>query len=542
MKYTLFTLFVASSLVASAQTPFMTMDSLNVNNINALALVHGDMWWNPGTAKAHCKFPKNAQKSVGFAASLWMSGYDGGGQLHVAAQTYRQDGNDYWPGPLDGTGSIDYATSTKWAKIWKVSRDTINAFLALPMHTTANTPQSILTWPGKGNTYAAGNGGAALVVSTDMAPFKDLNANGVYEPLNGEYPDFHGEQALWWLFSDNGPTHTQTQGQPLKTEIRVLAYAYKRGNPIDNVVYYDYTIVNRSAENYTDFRLALWSDVDLGYYLDDYVGFDSVRRMGITYNSSNDDGASGGHPAGSYGVNPPVVGVVLVQLPGDVAGSPVAAGSFLSYSNDTGILGNPAIDTEFNHYMHGRFRNGQHLQYGGIDRNYSFPDDPSVTGGWSECAQSTTPGDRRYVITTNGFTLNAGSTQKVVMAMAVDSAGSGCPGVNFGGVKIIADSAWTVFNNPLPPITVALPRVVTVNNEIRVYPNPARNELYVDCGAMTNAAVELSIYNVVGQKVLSASAKAGGVHALSVVALPAGVYYLRYSDDGVVGKVMFVKE
>ena len=31
------------------------------------------------------------------------------GNLHVAAQTYRQNGNDFWPGPLDASGNLDRA-------------------------------------------------------------------------------------------------------------------------------------------------------------------------------------------------------------------------------------------------------------------------------------------------------------------------------------------------------------------------------------------------------------------------------------------------
>ncbi len=99
-----------------AQAPFNTMDSVDINNIHAAILVHGDMWWDPVAQLALCRFPPNAPTHINFAGSVWMSGYDAGNNLHVAAQTYRQTGNDYWPGPIDpGTGSLTYATSQKWA-------------------------------------------------------------------------------------------------------------------------------------------------------------------------------------------------------------------------------------------------------------------------------------------------------------------------------------------------------------------------------------------------------------------------------------------
>jgi hypothetical protein len=267
MKKAIIIALVLSVFSAHAQTSFTTHDSIDANNINARVLVHGDMWWDPATKKQKCEFPKGSGKHVGFAGALWLSGYDASNKLHVAAQTYRQDGNDYWPGPLDDGGNLSYATSTQWAKIWKVTRAEINEYKSIIYHTTANTPESILTWPAKGNAYAKGKDGATLVIDRDMAPFVDQNGDGVYQPLKGDYPAIKGEQTLWWVFSDNGPTHAQSKGDPLKVEVQAMAYAYKRGTLIDNVVYYDYTLVNRSANDYHDFRLALWDDVNLGCYL-----------------------------------------------------------------------------------------------------------------------------------------------------------------------------------------------------------------------------------------------------------------------------------
>ena len=116
------------SISIHAQIPFNTMDSVNINNINASVLVHGDMWWRPDSQTAHCYFPNGSQKNISFIGAIWMSAYDADGKLHVAAQTYRQDGNDYWPGPLDGSDTLTYATSQHWAKIWKVNRTDIQYF------------------------------------------------------------------------------------------------------------------------------------------------------------------------------------------------------------------------------------------------------------------------------------------------------------------------------------------------------------------------------------------------------------------------------
>ena len=236
-KYTFFSaaLMMASSM-ALAQATFTSHDSVDINNITTRILVHGDMFWDPVTQLASTQFPAHSGKSVNFASAVWMSGYDAGGALHVAAQTYRQEGNDYWPGPLDVSDTLTYATSHDWAKIWKVNKTDIAYFLSLSSHTTTNTPAMILSWPGKGNTYAQGNAAVPITVTSDMAPFVDVNNNGIYEPLLGDYPAIKGDQSLWWVFSDNGPAHTQTNGKPLGVEVHAMAYGISRGTLMDDVV------------------------------------------------------------------------------------------------------------------------------------------------------------------------------------------------------------------------------------------------------------------------------------------------------------------
>src|SRR5688572_4932623 len=74
---------------------------LDINNVRARLMTGGDMWWDNGTSQARYEVPKGSLKSSLFAGSVWIGGFDPQRQLKVAAQTYRQSGNDYWPGPLD---------------------------------------------------------------------------------------------------------------------------------------------------------------------------------------------------------------------------------------------------------------------------------------------------------------------------------------------------------------------------------------------------------------------------------------------------------
>ena len=560
MKKSLF--FIVGMLFAQAsmhaQLPFNTRDSITINNINAMQLVHGDMWWDPSALIAKCQYPPNSGKNISFLSSVWMSGYDGSGQLHVAAQTYRQNGNDYWPGPLDNNDTLTYATSQKWAKIWKVFRSDIQYFQSLSVHSLTNTPAAILTWPAAGNLNAAGNGGAPLVIATtaSMAPFVDVNSNGIYEPLLGDYPDIKGDEALWWVFSDNGPTHTETNGKPLGVEVHTMCYGYGRGTLIDNVIYYEYTVTNKSLRNYTNFRIALFSDADLGYFNDDFIGFDSVRRMGILYNGTADDGAFASHPANSYGTHVPVTGITLMQMPGDAGAAHVPVGNFDYYNNDNSGIGNPTVDTEFNNYIRGKWRNGNRYTKDFVGHslpplptgtgpvvNYVYPGDPSDTSQWSECAASDMPGDRRFIISSNDFSLAAGETKKLVMALVVtDTNQGGCPGVGFHDVRVVADTAWSVYTNPPPPIPAAVNNINKQNAAIRVYPNPAHDKLIITAQTGKIDVSGILIYNTLGQLMHVPITENGAGIEANLEGLPNGIYFLLCQNMEGQNAIRFLRE
>lgn len=545
-----------SVTAAQAQTPFNTKDSINVNKINAMSLVHGDMWWDPQVQIAKCTFPNSTTKNIGFTGTLWMSGYDNTGALHVAAQTYRQDGNDYWPGPLAGTtGALPYATSEKWAKIWKLRRSDIQYFLSLSTHTTSTTPAAILTWPAAGNTYAAGYGGAPLTIAagTDMAPFVDVNSNGLYEPLLGDYPDVKGDMALWSVFNDNGPSHDNTDGLPLGVEVQTSTYAYNRGTLIDNVVYYNYRIVNRSANTYDSFRFAIFTDIDLGYYLDDYIGYDSAHRMGIAYNANNDDGASAGHPANSYGTSIPMVGITCIKVvPAIDTAGPAPMGAFTYYRNDSSAIGNPTTGLQYDGYMRGRIRSGDYFtnDYAGPGivttgtgtgpiTDYVFTGDPSLPAQWSECYSTNPPGDRRFVLAAPQIPVFApGAVYSITFALLATDPDtlSGCPNRGFADIRTLADTAWGVFENPLPVLGMPAAKIT----DVKVYPNPVSDKIYIETQGSSDDG-QLTIFSIEGRQMEFVSNRSNGKVDVSVAHLPAGTYILVYRNGETYIREMVVK-
>jgi len=329
---------------------------LDINNVRCRINTGGDMWWNYDVAQYFV--PANSLTTPVFSASLWIGGLDVNNQLKLAAQRYRQGPNasspggftDYWPGPLtiDGTASISEETCAKYDKFFVITRQEVDDFLAWwddkASYPDYQIPLSIKEWPAHGDTDEH--------QSYYLAPFKDVDDNGDYDPTQGDYPYYDienilcpanykddpnfiptptkedeegivtggilsdqvlkGDKTLWWVFNDKGNAHTETEGDAIGLEIRSQAFGFSTNDEINNMTFYSYEIINRSTYRLTQTYFSQWVDTDLGWADDDYVGCDVKRGLGYCYNGNDIDGS--GQPW-AYGVQPPAVGIDFFQGP-----------------------------------------------------------------------------------------------------------------------------------------------------------------------------------------------------------------------------------
>jgi hypothetical protein len=173
---------------------------LDVNNIRARINTGGDMLWN--FDRAQYFVPAGSQKTSMFSASLWIGGLDVNGQLKLAGQRYRGNGDDYWPGPIsiDGTASVDEETCSAYDKLFKITRAEVDEFLNWWNSTNRseefpdyNIPNSILEWPAHGDV--------SKNQSYYLAPFYDENGDGDYDPNQGDYPYYDIYNSLCTTFT-----------------------------------------------------------------------------------------------------------------------------------------------------------------------------------------------------------------------------------------------------------------------------------------------------------------------------------------------------
>ncbi len=453
--------------------PATSQIDLNINNVRARLMNGGDMWWDLNTA-AKYEVPKvpvesnDPRVSSLFAGSVWVGGIDQGGQLKVAAGTYRQNGNDFYPGPLDGNGEVDQQTCTDFDKQWQVLGTEIdnfrNLFVNQPIGFQADPssiPSNILKWPARNNPNEP------LVGARDLAPFFDVDGNGDYDPTYGDFPVInsvyqnYADQMIWWVYNDKGNIHTETGGQAIGMEIQTLAFAYKTTDEVDNMTFYKYVLLNKATTTLDSVYMGQWVDPDLGCYTDDYIGCDTVRGLGIIYNADANDQPC---PVG-YGDQPPLLGVDYFKGPLDEDSVELGMSSFLYYNNDFTKTGNPENASHYYGYLSGSWKDGTPFTEGGnayggsVPTKYVFPGVPNDPTGWSECAENNTAADRRFVQSSGAFKLTPGASNEIIIGVVWVRPPVGtypCPSYNLlqtadDKAQALFDSNFKILDGPSAP-------------------------------------------------------------------------------------------
>ena len=112
---------------ANCKAPTSRVD-LDINNVRTTILNGGDLWWDLDNAKY--EIPKGSGKHSIFAGSIMIGGVDETGNLKMAALTHRDEGTDFWAGPIDrNTISTTSDICEEYNKHYKLNKKDIEKFL-----------------------------------------------------------------------------------------------------------------------------------------------------------------------------------------------------------------------------------------------------------------------------------------------------------------------------------------------------------------------------------------------------------------------------
>lgn len=515
-------LFIASALSgwSVAQIPRYDTGVINTNAVSALFTSDGTLnsrQWEPAYF-----VPQDSMQATIYCGALWAGGLDAGHQLHMAAQTYHQNGTDFWPGTI--MDSLSYSTheDTVWDKVWLVYKSTIDSFRQGKFG--AHIPVSILNWPG--------NGDISLGEMPTLAPYVDSDHNGTYNPAGGDYPLIRGDEALYTIFNDDrGVLHTETKGKKLGIEVHLMVYEFKSPDTaINEATFLHYDIYNRSKNDYDSVYFANWIDMDVGNGTENYIGCDSANNYWYTYCSAiNPDGA--GQYAGEkgYGFIPPAQS--LAYLCDTMT-------HFMYYNNDFSQQGNPATAYEYYDYMENVWIDSTHSTYGGTGygggtpSNYMYSGSVSPLKGWSEISAGDIQGDRRGISSTGPCTFKAGAEKSLDLALVFSQA---FPGNNLESValsKVYVNDIKNFYNSQSFSCDESLLGIPTINasamvNNVLTYPNPASTGITFKMSSGNNKYI--TIVDITGRLVLNAPINSNQVE-LTVSSYPSGVYLYEIAD------------
>lgn len=557
------------SRISSNCAPASSRTLIEINQIRANYGTASTWWFGQG-ANDGFEVPKGSGKKSLFAGSLWIGGFQLG-SLRVAAQTYRQPtvlGVGYWPGPL----YADSANTTSsicaiYDRLWKISAAQIRDHIALHNTPGYQMPTDIQEWPANG----------PLGFDPNLAPYVDVNNNGVYDPQNGDYPAIYGDEALWSVYNDKG-NFNGNGSQSIGLEIQEMVFGYDRSGPLSTALFQHYKIINRSTTRLDSMFAGTFIDPDLGNSTDDFVGCDVSRSMAYAYNGDADDEV----PAG-YGTTPPAQAIVVFEglysisndgLDNNLNGSidemvPDCNGiprtercnmwNFTVFANDATPVGNPTNAEHAYNYLIGRWKDNRPISFGGngfgsvnptTRARYMYPGSSDPVGfglggspqspvtapyNWSEFNSnglnaSNTPGERRFVMSSGPTSMLPGAVNYMTIGLVWARAASGDQFASIQTLNTAVDQIQALFDNcsfyTLNALSI-FERGAT--SRLSIYPNPAKDVVYLKGDLAGATEAEVSFYNLKGQLISTTTQLIGNQTEIQIdiQGLSAGMYLVK---------------
>ncbi|HRG89565.1 MAG TPA: T9SS type A sorting domain-containing protein, partial [Chitinophagales bacterium] len=385
----------------------------------------------------------------------------------------------------------------------------------------------IRLWPGKGNPHILSEYG--INITRNLAPFTDVNGNNIYDPANGDYPAFCGDQAIFFVYNNERGSHVYTtSSNSMGIEIRALAEQFLLDgepldkNPVNNAIFVHYELDNLSAESYSDFHVAMKADPDLGCYTNDAVGCDTNNNLAYGYNrvlfDNNCQGLTGYHN---------------LKI---AAGLKLLNRQLSSFNMDKPnmLFEDDNSDSTYYYYtLRGMWPDGLPYTEGGYGRGgttptkYVFPGTPTDTSAWSEVTANTQMGDRWMYASSGPEVFIQGQVKTLDYAFfaSYDSTATNLTIVD--SLRRDADIIQSFYSSTVVPCRAAIGTGITKADDrllqVSVYPNPASSQLEIET---PGAIARLQLSNMLGQVVLALPGTSSK-QVIDVSGLAKGIYLLN---------------
>ena len=519
------------------------------------------------------EYPKGSGNAVIFNANLWMGGFDDQGQLKLAAQTYRQSGTDFYPGPIpnDGT-SPTLENCSDYRKPFTVYGQDIdnfaNIFNSNGTIAESDIPESIKNYPAKNNPFLQEM--MYLPLDKDLAPFYDVDGDGEYNPLNGDYPSIeqgkpaYADQMIFKIINDAGNLHTESGGEIMNMEIGVMAYAFQTDNELNNCTFFNYTLNYYGNSSLNDFYLGIYVDPDLGGYDDDFIGCIPDKNIGYVYNAKETDFA--------YEEFIPLVGVQILEGLKNELEEEIKMSSFITFENDLSIKGFPQTPIQHYNYMKAIGKDELPItDNNNEETTFIFSGDPNNADEWSECSSNTPIEDKRFLMAMGPVNFDPGDSKTFKKCILITNKQSHyCGNIKISDLTDLGDAASafiednfgftgspiempedttlvepedTTLVEPGDTTILALDEFEVNQLKANAYPNPASNYVFFEFNHPNVRFDKLIVRSTEGLEVYNADiSETNRKIQMDRGSLKSGVYFYQFYDKGKIittGKFIF---
>ncbi len=484
------------------------------------------------------EWPINSQKFLGISAGLCIGAFMNG-NLRIANASYN---GEFVPGYVINGGGVPIPKTSDAYHLYKVSKG----------DNCQNNPDYCY-W---GDMVLKG------------APYNDINNNSVYDD-GIDVPGMKGASQTIFVFLTDGfqESHNISEGfsggtSPLYSTVQFVSWTYEIEG-FEEVQFFRYKFTNMSLIEWKKTYFSLFYHPQIGDSLDDYIGCDTLRRLGFAYNRDNQDGTGQGN---SYGTAPPALGIKLLDDNLNIG--------MTSFHYTIPLQSEPSLPCE-------EFPNNPAEAYNlmrGYKKDntpwvdatsptpkptkYTFPGDPETGQGWTEyngivnnCLGSltgeVTPNQsvaRTFMMSMGSETLNINSSSYPEFYFAQLTARGSNNKNSVTKLKELADKVQQFYNNNytigINTISTEVPENFSLHQN---YPNPFNPTTNIKFEIPQSDFINLSVYDLNGrlvEEIVNENFSAGTYEVkFSAKNLSSGIYFyrLKSSNSVLTNKMILLK-
>jgi hypothetical protein len=475
------------------------------------------------------------------------------------------------PGPYTNSTSYHVSVVDKYNENFYVTQQMLNEHVNAINNADPSyrMPKGIKNWPAHGDVSKG--------QAPNLAPFVDVNNNGIYEPLLGDFPSFPGTNCLLNITHQLESDFSNT-GSGL--EMHTYMYNFDCMDSIKDAIFLKTHVFNRGTIDYDSLAYGIYNDFDLGYYGDDYIGTNVENGLIYAYNGDLID--EQGPNSGGFGDSlPTMANMFLKGVPFSQNGQDDIEGvsefqTINGFGFDDGILdnefksleysicfqangligtGEPTSSQDYFFYLNGRWLDGSPQLYGGTGTPFSsgatqntakyvYPSDSDpywygTTGIdlgfiWDEITNNNPKGDRRIMGSFGSTPLAPGES---ITYHSAYLAGKRVPGMGQSEIDLFAKAAHVkkafnanitscgqTFDNLTEDQITSVPKKQK-EIDFKIYPNPMEELVNIELSD-EYATGNITFADINGKICLQTALK-GMVNSISVKDLPNGFYVVK---------------